>query len=144
MASSPVIEATPKPATLAVCCSCSYGIPGNGQTAALKMLPSESMDLFEQHRAKTPPPSVSASPLPAQPKGGGISGSLLIVDDDDAVRSFVCVATRRLGYQVVEAANGVEALNQVEQNPGKISLVLTDVNMPLMDGIALVKAGSEC
>jgi two-component system cell cycle sensor histidine kinase/response regulator CckA len=70
----------------------------------------------------------------------GISGSLLIVDDDDAVRSFVCVATRRLGYRVMEAANGVEAIKLLEQNPGKISLILTDVNMPLMDGVELVKA----
>jgi CheY-like chemotaxis protein len=113
----------------------------SAQVAALKMLSSEAMDLFEQHRAKKNPPS-SASTPPMAPKAGanGNAGSLLIVDDDDAVRSFVCVATRRLGYQVVEAANGVEAIKQLEQNPGKISLVLTDVNMPLMDGVELVKA----
>lgn len=65
---------------------------------------------------------------------------LLVVDDDNAVRSFVCLASRRLGYQVVEASNGVEALKQLEENQGKISLVLTDINMPLMNGLELVRA----
>ena len=109
------------------------------QIAALKMLSLESMDLFEQHRAKNPPPSAAVSKT-GKIESDSSSGSLLIVDDDNAVRSFVCVATRRLGYHVMEAVNGVEALKQIEQNPGKISLVLTDVNMPMMDGVELVKA----
>ena len=111
----------------------------NQQVAALKMLSVEAMDLFEQHRAKNQSPSASSPPMGARAGAPEISGSLLVVDDDDAVRSFVCVATRRLGYRVMEAANGVEAINQLDQNPGKISLVLTDVNMPFMDGVELVK-----
>ena len=111
------------------------------QIAALKMLSSQAMDLFEQHRAKNLAPSVVVPTVIAKTEiNGKTGGLLLIVDDDNAVRSFVCVATRRLGYQVMEAANGIEALKQLEQNPGKISMVLTDVNMPLMDGVELVKA----
>jgi CheY-like chemotaxis protein len=109
------------------------------QSAALKMLSTEAMDLFEQHRAKNQPSSVSAPPI-ALTMPNGSTGSLLIVDDDDAVRAFVCVATRRLGYHVIEATNGVDALQKLEQNPGKIGLVLTDINMPMMDGVELVKA----
>jgi CheY-like chemotaxis protein len=109
------------------------------QITALKMLSSDAMDLFEQHRAKNQPSSASTPPI-ALTMPDGTAGSLLIVDDDDAVRSFVCVATRRLGYHVIEAINGVDALSKLEQNPGKIGLVLTDINMPMMDGVELVKA----
>ncbi len=111
----------------------------SAQSAALKMLSTEAMDLFEQHRAKNHPSPASTPPI-ALTMPNGHPGSLLIVDDDDAVRSFVCVATRRLGYHVIEATNGVEALQKLEQNPGKIGLVLTDINMPMMDGVELVKA----
>ncbi|MEO6994184.1 MAG: response regulator [Lacunisphaera sp.] len=109
------------------------------QSAALKMLSSEVMDLFEEHRAKAQSSSASTPPI-SLVMPNGKTGSLLIVDDDDAVRSFVCVATRRLGYHVIEATNGVDALQKLEQNPGKIGLVLTDINMPMMDGVELVKA----
>ena len=110
-----------------------------GQATALKMLTSETMDLFEKRRVENRPTSDSAPPIGAKVEFTG-KRSLLIVDDDDAVRSFVCVASRRLGYQVIEAANGIEALKQLDENPDKIALVLTDVNMPLMDGVELVKA----
>ena len=109
------------------------------QATALKMLTSEAMDLFEKRRAESRIPTDSSPPVGAKVEFTG-KRSLLIVDDDDAVRSFVCVASRRLGYQVFEAANGIEALKQLDENSDNIALVLTDVNMPLMDGVELVKA----
>jgi len=109
------------------------------EAAALKMLTSETMDLFEKRRAENRAATGSTPPMGAKAELTGKRG-LLIVDDDDAVRSFVCVASRKLGYQVMEAANGIEALKQLDENPDKIALVLTDVNMPLMDGVELVKA----
>ncbi len=90
------------------------------------------MDDSKQYRVESAP-AITVTPL----ADGEI---LLVVDDDNAVRSFVCLASRRLGYQVVEASNGVEALKQLEENQGKISLVLTDINMPLMNGLELVRA----
>jgi len=105
------------------------------QAAALKLLTTETMELFEKRRSATH----STPPIGAKTDVTGKRG-LLIVDDDDAVRSFVCVASRKLGYQVMEAANGVEALKRLDENPEQIALVLTDVNMPVMDGIELVKA----
>lgn len=81
-------------------------------------------------------------PLPVEPAAavGVLAGKLLIVDDDDAVRAFVSIATQRLGYQVLNASDGVDALKQLENNPDQIGLILTDVNMPKMDGLELVKA----
>ena len=90
------------------------------------------MDDPKQYRVESTP----AVPIPGMTEGD----ILLVVDDDNAVRSFVCLASRRLGYQVVEASNGVEALERVDENQGKISLVLTDINMPLMNGLELVRA----
>jgi CheY-like chemotaxis protein len=108
----------------------------DAQITALRMLSGRVMELLEQRRAVAAPANTSS------PGGGEIKAKdkpvhLLIVDDDDAVRSFVCVASRRLGYQVADAANGVEALKQLANK--SISVVLTDINMPIMDGLELVR-----
>lgn len=65
---------------------------------------------------------------------------VLIVDDDDAMRSLVGLASQELGYDVFKATNGVEALEILGKHRGRIGLVLTDVNMPVMDGLELVRS----
>ena len=63
--------------------------------------------------------------------------SVLAVDDSTSMRQMVAFTLKGAGYDVVEAADGVEALNIAR---GKsVSLVLTDVNMPNMDGITLIQ-----
>ncbi|HUO20146.1 MAG TPA: response regulator [Steroidobacteraceae bacterium] len=62
---------------------------------------------------------------------------VLIVDDSESVRMIARIALREQGYEVVEAANGVEALRQLDA--GRVHLVISDVNMPEMDGITLLK-----
>jgi CheY-like chemotaxis protein len=57
---------------------------------------------------------------------------ILVVDDDPFIRTAVSDVLDLEGYQVVTAANGVEALEQVEQNPP--ALILLDMRMPVMDG----------
>ncbi len=70
-------------------------------------------------------------------------GSILLVEDEDAVRLFGARALRDKGYRVVEARDGQEALNyleSIENEPeNKIDLLITDVVMPVMDGVELVK-----
>lgn len=63
--------------------------------------------------------------------------TILAVDDSASMRQMVGFTLRRAGYQVVEAIDGVEALEFARGNA--VDLVLTDVNMPRMDGIALVR-----
>ena len=63
--------------------------------------------------------------------------SILAVDDSPSMRQMVSYTLERAGYEVVIAEDGQEALN-IAQNTS-VNLVLTDVNMPKMDGIALVK-----
>ncbi|ABC27364.1 MULTISPECIES: response regulator [Hahella] len=62
---------------------------------------------------------------------------ILAVDDSASMRQMVTFTLKGAGYQVDEAANGQEALSKAKS--GKYDLVITDVNMPVMDGISLIK-----
>jgi signal transduction histidine kinase/ActR/RegA family two-component response regulator len=66
--------------------------------------------------------------------------TILLVEDEEAVRSFAARALKLRGYNVLEAAGGEEALEIVKQQPGAIHLLITDVVMPNMDGPTLVRA----
>jgi two-component system cell cycle sensor histidine kinase/response regulator CckA len=66
-------------------------------------------------------------------------GTVLLVEDEDAVRSFASRALATRGYKVLEAASGVEALEVMDRENGKIDLVVSDVVMPEMDGPTLLR-----
>lgn len=68
----------------------------------------------------------------------GNSSYVLIVDDDVATRRLYSFLLNNGGYAVVEAEDGVEALEKLGQVP--CSLVITDMNMPRMDGMDLIRA----
>jgi len=67
-----------------------------------------------------------------------MSKTILIVDDSNSVRSVVGIALRGAGYEVIEACDGKDALSKMTGQ--KIHLIVSDVNMPNMDGITFVKA----
>jgi two-component system chemotaxis response regulator CheY len=66
-----------------------------------------------------------------------MSKTILIVDDSASVRSVVGIALRGAGYDVIEACDGRNALDKLKGK--KIHLIVSDVNMPIMDGITFVK-----
>ncbi len=66
--------------------------------------------------------------------------TILLVEDEDAVRSFAARALKLRGYTVLEASNGEAALDIVRRYPDVIHLLITDVMMPNMDGPTLVRA----
>lgn len=66
-----------------------------------------------------------------------MSKTIMIVDDSSSVRQVVNIALKGAGYTVVEAVDGKDALSKLGQ--GKVHLIISDVNMPNMDGITLVK-----
>lgn len=63
--------------------------------------------------------------------------TILIVDDSASVRQITRMCLGDGGYDVIEAINGQDALNKLDGR--KINLIISDVNMPVMDGITLVK-----
>jgi len=67
------------------------------------------------------------------------TGRVLLVEDEDVVRNFAARALARQGYEVLEAGTGVEALEVMEREKGKVDIVVSDVIMPEMDGPTLLK-----
>lgn len=65
---------------------------------------------------------------------------VLLVDDEAPVRNYVSAVLRRSGFQVLEAADGVDALAVLREIEGGVDLLVTDVSMPRMTGIELVQA----
>jgi two-component system chemotaxis response regulator CheY len=69
---------------------------------------------------------------------------IMTVDDSASVRQMVCFALKEAGYEVVEASDGRDALVKLNESP--VDMLITDLNMPNMDGIDLirgVRAGSS-
>jgi two-component system chemotaxis response regulator CheY len=62
--------------------------------------------------------------------------TILAVDDSASMRQMIAVTLREAGYEVVEAADGAEALEYARKH--RVDLVLADVNMPNIDGIMLI------
>jgi len=68
--------------------------------------------------------------------------TILAVDDSESIRETVSFTLRQAGYQVLLAEDGQEALS-VAGGAGSIGMVITDLNMPNLDGIGLIKALRE-
>ena len=62
---------------------------------------------------------------------------ILLAEDEEALRALTARALTDTGHEVVAAVDGAEALDIVAREAGRFDLLLTDIKMPLMDGIAL-------
>ena len=69
------------------------------------------------------------------------SAIVLIVDDSDDLRELMVFQLKNLGYQTAEAANGIEAIEVAKKMAP--SLILMDINMPLLDGLMATRAIRE-
>ncbi|MFP5223390.1 MAG: response regulator [Acidobacteriota bacterium] len=63
--------------------------------------------------------------------------TVMTVDDSASVRQMVAFTLKNAGYSVIEAVDGKDALSKLK---GTVDMVVTDLNMPNMDGISLIKA----
>ena len=66
------------------------------------------------------------------------SGTILLVEDEEIIRCMASAMLEELGFTVIEAANGKEALELFQKNAADITLIVTDIGMPQMDGYELV------
>lgn len=67
--------------------------------------------------------------------------TIMIIDDSASIRKVVRLTLEQEGFDVIDAVDGVDALSKL--NGVKIHLLITDVNMPKMDGITLVKEAKK-
>ena len=88
----------------------------------------------------------ATAPAPAEPAAEAVpegdltgTGTVLLVEDEDAVRMFGARALRNKGYNVLEAENGEGALDVINATDENIDLIISDVVMPGMDGHTLVQ-----
>jgi CheY-like chemotaxis protein len=101
-------------------------MPGAGTTIEV-LLPATDAERGEE------PASGAADEAPTQGQ------TILVVEDESAVRRLTCRILSREGYNVLEAADGPRALDTWDAHPGEIDLLLTDVVMPGMSGKELAE-----
>jgi signal transduction histidine kinase/CheY-like chemotaxis protein len=121
--------------------------PGEGSAFHLLFpeLPGLEMQSAPAAGGATPDPDADVHP-PAEhaaegnPRGGA---TILLVEDEDAVRSVLRQVLERGGHRVIEAGDGEEALRIAAREGQRIDVVLTDVIMPLMGGATLLRSLRE-
>jgi two-component system cell cycle sensor histidine kinase/response regulator CckA len=104
-------------------------------------LPRHHPELDAVAEPVAPAPEAAGAAKPRADLTG--QGTILLVEDEDGLRSLNARGLRSRGYTVLEAANGVEALETLEELGGAVDLVVSDVVMPEMDGPTLLKAMRE-
>ncbi|HEY5717286.1 MAG TPA: response regulator [Motiliproteus sp.] len=67
--------------------------------------------------------------------------TILVIDDAASIRQVIGMTLKGAGYNVIEACDGKDALGKL--NGDKINLIITDVNMPNMDGITFIKEAKK-
>jgi two-component system chemotaxis response regulator CheY len=68
-----------------------------------------------------------------------VAKTALIVDDSKSMRQMVGLTLRSAGFTVVEGENGLEGLDKLAGAGGKVDVIITDLNMPIMDGLTFIK-----
>jgi two-component system cell cycle sensor histidine kinase/response regulator CckA len=107
--------------------------PGRGTTFAFYLPESEAPAAAPGTAPGTALPDIGTRP----------ERTILLVEDDQSVRSIIARELESHGYRVLEAADGREAMDRVRGFDGKLDAVVTDIQMPELDGRALVDALAE-
>lgn len=77
------------------------------------------------------------------PTRDGNAKTILLVEDEHAVRTFVLALLQKCGYNVISAVDGIDALDKANAHKGAIDLLLSDVEMPRMTGVELATQFSK-
>ncbi len=79
----------------------------------------------------------------ASPARAGAGLTVLVVDDETAVRRFAVRVLQRDGYEVLEAGDGAEALELLRADKATIDVIVSDIVMPRLNGVELMQAVAE-
>jgi CheY-like chemotaxis protein len=87
-------------------------------------------------RVLLPAAQEEIAPQPVREAKADVTGSgfILLVDDEELVRRTAATTLEYLGYTIIEATNGQEAIEVFQDNSSRIALVILDLSMPVMDG----------
>jgi CheY-like chemotaxis protein len=100
---------------------------------------------FRVYLPAVPEALVARAGVPARAKpAAGRNETILVVDDEPSILITVRHSLEGAGYRVLTAADGREALGLFQEHAGLIRLVVTDVMMPVMDGLKLARALRQC
>ena len=102
--------------------------PGLGSTFTMHFPVVDVPEASREHQA-----------LPEELIPSGGHETILLVEDEDAVRHVITTVLRRQGYHVLDAATPRQAIELLDQHTGRIDLLLTDIVMPEMNGPALAQ-----
>lgn len=106
---------------------------------ARQLLASSRLEPFDASLVETTLRKRSADKTGAAEKGPNLTGTILLVEDEAAVRTLARKILGQKGYRVLEASDGAIALRVAAAHVGEIDLVLTDVAMPVLGGRGLVE-----
>lgn len=113
--------------------------PTSVQRAAIRRLADRALELVENRRRElAPAASVALSP----PEAAMVDGArelVLIVDDEELIRTMMAAMMKRLGCDARVAENGRAALDCLAAEGGRVRLVLTDIHMPVMNGVEFIE-----
>jgi PAS domain S-box-containing protein len=114
-----------------------YSERGRGSTFRLHFPAGDSIadPNLREALESSPDPAPSRAPLP-----GGNGELVLLIDDEESVRTITARTLEAHGYRVVTATDGADAVGVYGQRGGEIALVLTDITMPIMDGPTTIRA----
>jgi two-component system, cell cycle sensor histidine kinase and response regulator CckA len=114
---------------------------GRGTTFCI-FLPRHHLEPEAQHEPQVANGAAKDTAAEAKPPRVDLTGqgTILLVEDEEGLRSLNARGLRSRGYTVIEASNGVEALEVFDEKDGAVDLVVSDVVMPEMDGPTLLRA----
>ena len=107
-----------------------FSLPGQGTT----------FELYLPLHAQCIAPAAGAT-SPAEGDGGG--EMVLVVDDEANIRNLLRLVLRNANYQTVEAVDGADAIARVAELSGSLNYIITDMHMPQVDGLGLIRKVKE-
>lgn len=108
-------------------------VRSHGGFLTVESRPGEGTE-FRVHLPALATDAAEAGGLSARADIDGAGQTILVCDDEPMLREIACALLRDVGFQVVEASNGVEAVQRYQENRERIHGVLIDIMMPLMSG----------